>query len=115
MLSQYQQTCDPFSKVKLTKTCITKKIARGKEEAHEGVGERGAGKKLKESFCYRRQGRKSNLEQIRTEHRAKPKCSIVLCLNSEIFLLASLKAQLPYFFPPQSQEGEGLSGEVHWT
>lgn len=67
MLSQYHQTSDPISKEKLTKTCITKKIPRGREEAHEVIGERGAEEKLKDSFSYKRQSRKSNLEEISIE------------------------------------------------
>lgn len=63
VLSQYQQTCDAVSKVKLTKTCIMKKIPRGRETAYESVGEKGAGKMLNDSFCYRGQSRKSNLEE----------------------------------------------------
>lgn len=37
MFNGYHQTCSPISKVKLTKTCITQKIPRGKEK---GVAER---------------------------------------------------------------------------
>lgn len=62
MLSQYHQTGDLILKVKLTKRCVTKKIPKGREEDHEDVEERGAGEKPKDSSCYRRQSRKSNLE-----------------------------------------------------